>query len=84
MLSIGKMKPDSSMVGSIVPTERAHHRHALRRRPRRDQNAERQRHENEEQSFDQEQRHAAAQRHVEDEPGFEDHADDAREADGTR
>ena len=37
MLAIGKIIPDSSALGSIVPTMRAEHRRALRRRPRRDQ-----------------------------------------------
>ena len=76
MLSIGKMKPESSIVGSIVPIMRAHHRHALRRRPRGNEDAERQRHEDEQQTLGEQQHEAAAQRHVEDQPRL----DDARAA----
>ena len=45
---------------------RAHHRDALRRRARRNQDAERERHEDEQQAFGEQQDEAAAQRHVED------------------
>ena len=43
MLAIGKIIPESSVLGSIVADHRDEHRHALRRRARRDEHAERER-----------------------------------------
>ena len=81
MLSIGKMNPDSSIVGSIVPTSApiiATRCEEVRAEIRMPSDSDTRMNST---PFDQQQRHAAAQRHVEHQPRLDDHADHADEAD---
>ena len=78
MLSTGKMKPDSSIVGSMVPSiapiiaTRCDDVRAETRMPSDERD------EDEEQPLAEQEQHAAAHRHTEHEPRLDDHADHAR------
>ena len=81
MLSTGKMKPDSSTFGSIVPSSapiiatRCDEVRAETRMPSDE------RHQNEQHALEQQQQHAAAQRHAKHQTRLDDDGDHADESD---
>ena len=68
MLAIGKIIPESSVLGKHGAEHRAEHRGALRCRARGDQHTERERDQRVDDALRQQKQNAPAERHMEDEP----------------